>query len=351
MKPTLVSTTQQSMDKCTKEQFWVTATLAGLNTFLILNWRSFGHLPPIGIFGILIVVGLLSAFGISYVFHRHYAYIGLGERKDELLDSCGDLEECFKRSPKLHIPRFLRWVSAAWLYATVIAVAFAATVLSCWSWDARNDPGELPSPNTSIEKPSGEGNPDGNSGNGPARESSAGLRGGALGGPDAAGPGGQNVLGTVSLVISVLAVLVAFGSFIFAVWSFTSNRKDAVRPVLIFARKVGNPLAWELENLGNGPAMNITVLDGYRDKWVKVSGYYPIAKGCKTPLSSLCAAGVLAATYTDVYGRAYTTRCENNRNEHTRGNRYPGEHASTGDDQEYAQRIKACSTRTTAEPT
>jgi hypothetical protein len=112
--------------------------------------------------------------------------------------------------------------------------------------------------------------------------------------------------------ISVIAVVVSVTSIII---SYTTSRKariTGVQPVLVFLfnRNTG----YSLQNIGNGPALNIvyTVKDS-RKGWTMPTRIPPLARDgvfLRIPPSPSPAAA-FGCTYSDIKGRTYTTVLEN----------------------------------------
>jgi len=113
--------------------------------------------------------------------------------------------------------------------------------------------------------------------------------------------------------------LLPFGAFLVSVISlsisFWNNRRTAitgVKPVLVFV--YSKEKGWTLQNIGNGPAMNIIIAQKrIAGEWHSPVRVPPIAKGSEFVLTWLAHtndAG-LGAIYTDFQDRAYTSICGN----------------------------------------
>ena len=75
----------------------------------------------------------------------------------------------------------------------------------------------------------------------------------------------------VAAILSVIAVVTI------SIITYTASHRRQIRPVLIFAFR--DSAACQIENVGNGPAMNIVLGHGDSNKrWHVPTGYYPLAK-------------------------------------------------------------------------
>src|SRR6266571_7842714 len=72
MKAAMVSLLQQRMDKCTREQFWTVATLTAADAFLLTKGAELQqHFSYVVI---MIVLGVLTAWGVWIIINRHMYY-------------------------------------------------------------------------------------------------------------------------------------------------------------------------------------------------------------------------------------------------------------------------------------
>ena len=83
MKNTIVTILQQRMDKCTKEQFWATGAITGLNAFLLSHAETIRAL--FSSWAILAVGTVICIYGVFYVVSRHIGYYAIREAMSELL--------------------------------------------------------------------------------------------------------------------------------------------------------------------------------------------------------------------------------------------------------------------------
>jgi hypothetical protein len=126
----------------------------------------------------------------------------------------------------------------------------------------------------------------------------------------------------MELIISLVSAVFSAAAVVVAYYSFRRGQESAVTPTLVFSRR--HPTLWQIENVGSGPAVSLVIGDRSRDgTWKQVVNCYPIAAGTAVELPWARYGDQYGAVYTDVYGRAFTTICSNNRNEISKGNRFP----------------------------
>ena len=124
---------------------------------------------------------------------------------------------------------------------------------------------------------------------------------------------------TPERLISSLSLLLSLCALVVSVVLFRKTRQGTVQPMLVFARRDDDKL-WHLQNVGNGPALNLVVVEGHRaEGWATTTNCDAPAAGGSIALSWLKIASKLGAAYTDVYGRPYHTICEQYRNRITPG--------------------------------
>ncbi|MFI5398353.1 MAG: hypothetical protein ACHQ9S_22680 [Candidatus Binatia bacterium] len=124
---------------------------------------------------------------------------------------------------------------------------------------------------------------------------------------------------TTESLISSLPLLVSVCALVISAILFRKTRQATVQPMLVFARRDADNL-WHLQNVGNGPALNLVVVDGHRiEGWATTTNCDALAAGGSIALSWLKIASKLGAAYTDIYGRPYHTICERYRNRITPG--------------------------------
>jgi hypothetical protein len=127
------------------------------------------------------------------------------------------------------------------------------------------------------------------------------------------------------------ATVIAIASLALAVTSFVVNflvaHRAAVRarkPVLVF---VDDPEGgcWVLQNVGNGPALNILVAQRAGGRWFNPVRASPLAREAKLPLTWLGRVDTtgLGATYSDFEGRRYTSTLGGERSRTYEGERLP----------------------------
>jgi hypothetical protein len=112
-------------------------------------------------------------------------------------------------------------------------------------------------------------------------------------------------------IVSVIALVVSVISF---GMSYQQSEKGAVTgmmPVLVFVYdKEGQ---WLLQNLGNGPALNIVIAEKTTDnsEWTNPVRIPPLPREGRFPLHVNVNARWLGASYTDIEGREYSATCIN----------------------------------------
>lgn len=122
------------------------------------------------------------------------------------------------------------------------------------------------------------------------------------------------------LLISSLALLV---SIIAATLAFTINRRNSivgVKPALVFVYE--HKRGWILQNVGNGPALNVLVAmkeGGIRSKkgnWGHPIRVPPMSSSGEVALHWVGHDNIhgLGATYQDIWDRYYSTTCGNDLN-------------------------------------
>jgi hypothetical protein len=127
------------------------------------------------------------------------------------------------------------------------------------------------------------------------------------------------------------ATVISIVSIAIALFSFTLNyglaRRAAVRarkPVLVFvdAPEQGT---WVLQNVGNGPALNVLVAQRQDGKWFNPVIVPPLSADSSYPLKWLGRVNStgLGATYSDFEDTAYTSTLGGERSRTHEGNRLP----------------------------
>jgi len=78
-----------------------------------------------------------------------------------------------------------------------------------------------------------------------------------------------------------------------------------MKPILVFVYDRNGQ--WLLQNLGNGPALNIVVAEKPNDnsQWINPMRIPPLAREGRVPLRVNINASWLGATYTDIEGHDY----------------------------------------------
>lgn len=127
---------------------------------------------------------------------------------------------------------------------------------------------------------------------------------------------------SITDLIAILSVGISLIAVVFSYYSFRRTLHASTKPVLIFS--MTSTFRWRLDNVGTGPAINLTVGDRSSDySFVSITNCYPLAAGERLDLLWIKGAYELAAVYTDVYGNTFTTLCNGNRNRVVSGNEFP----------------------------
>lgn len=119
------------------------------------------------------------------------------------------------------------------------------------------------------------------------------------------------------------AVVIATSSLIYSIVSAKTTAARSRRPVLVFEYADDG---WHLENVGNGPAINICLaFRGDETLWKYPLRIPPLAKDGKYHIKELGRLNVrhLGASYTDSSGQWYSTLSVNDENVVKRGRALP----------------------------
>jgi hypothetical protein len=84
--------------------------------------------------------------------------------------------------------------------------------------------------------------------------------------------------------------------------------------------------SWIIENVGNGPALNVLIAQGDHNlKWNEENTVLisTIARGDKKRLTWILHPAALLAIYDDAHKHTYSTICHRNENKIFNGNNYP----------------------------
>lgn len=112
----------------------------------------------------------------------------------------------------------------------------------------------------------------------------------------------------IEIVISFGPLIISSVALIVSTYVALFKLKADVIPVLVFTYKN----KYELENFGNGPALDVIVFNSERgsSNFVKAVSCYPISKGSSNDLVWLGSTGRLGVTYKDIYGHGWTSFCQ-----------------------------------------
>lgn len=110
------------------------------------------------------------------------------------------------------------------------------------------------------------------------------------------------------LIISILALVMAFVSTIASIYFSYINLQTSVLPTLVLV--YGEDSRWEIQNVGNGPALNITVAHQSHDSdsWEAPTRLYPLPKNGVVLIPWVGHnPDKIGVTYIDVHNNEYTS--------------------------------------------
>ena len=110
------------------------------------------------------------------------------------------------------------------------------------------------------------------------------------------------------LIISIVAVVIAVASTISTLYYSRVNLRTDVLPALVLA--YSRQQGWQIRNVGNGPAFNVTVAHQNHgsNSWVAPTKLYPIPKDGMVLVSWVGRnPDKIGITYTDVHNNEYTS--------------------------------------------
>lgn len=132
----------------------------------------------------------------------------------------------------------------------------------------------------------------------------------------------DTLISIISIVLSVSAISITY-------FIFRKTHKTSVQPVIVFSnleKEKGDNTSWIIENVGNGPALNVLIAGGtHQFDWNDEDITLIPAIGCNISrrLHWIKQKAALLATYKDIYGREYTTICVHNKHTIKEGNSFP----------------------------
>ena len=131
----------------------------------------------------------------------------------------------------------------------------------------------------------------------------------------------ETLFTVISLLLSLIAIAITY-------LIYQRTQKTTVQPVIVFSNVEqgdGDRSSWCIENVGNGPALNVLVAGGNNKlEWHEKDITMIPVIGCDNIRRLwLKKYGALLATYKDIYGREYTSICVGNRHSIKDGNSHP----------------------------
>lgn len=119
---------------------------------------------------------------------------------------------------------------------------------------------------------------------------------------------------TVSDAIAGLALVFSITSFVFLFRLTRQSKKTDIRPVLVFVFAQGE--GWKIQNVGNGPALNVRVWHQYKNQdWSETYQAPPVGQDGAVPVHWLPDPNIdlLRAVYQDFQGNPYCSFCKDDR--------------------------------------
>jgi hypothetical protein len=128
----------------------------------------------------------------------------------------------------------------------------------------------------------------------------------------------------VAIIISAISVGIALASLLV---NFVLSRRSSIRarkPILVFVDDPDEE-CWALQNLGNGPALNVLVAQRAGGRWFNPVRLAPLAKDGSFSLRWLGRVDDtgLGASYADFEGRRYTSTLGGEISRAFKGDRLP----------------------------
>ena len=128
---------------------------------------------------------------------------------------------------------------------------------------------------------------------------------------------GRRVVASLPLILSSLALLVSF-------FSYQLAAVRGVKPVIVVS--YSSESGWYLKNIGSGPALNVLVAQRHESAgWFCPVRVPPLGQGDELHLSWIRYTNVrwIGATYTDIDGRKYSSKCADDLTKITAGSMFP----------------------------
>jgi hypothetical protein len=120
-------------------------------------------------------------------------------------------------------------------------------------------------------------------------------------------------------VLSVIALSLSVTSFVVTLVLTIKRDIGAIRPVLVFTYRSG--VGWYIENIGNGPALDLVFHRSYRESVTQHVRLPTLAKGSEFLLhfAKHDSKQIFVATYRDADRRRYTSQSQHDVSTQTKG--------------------------------
>jgi hypothetical protein len=130
---------------------------------------------------------------------------------------------------------------------------------------------------------------------------------------------GGDRMPTLSTVLSIAALALSVTNFIVTLMLTIRRDIGAIRPVLVFTYR--SRVGWHIENIGNGPALDVVFNRLYRESVTQNVRLPTLAKGSEFFLhfAKHDSKQIFVATYRDADSRPYTSRSQHDVSTQTKG--------------------------------
>jgi hypothetical protein len=123
----------------------------------------------------------------------------------------------------------------------------------------------------------------------------------------------------ITTVLTVISIVLSITSFVVTLILTIKRDKDAIRPVLVFTYRTG--LGWHIENIGNGPALDVVFHRMYAGVLTQNVRLPTMAKSSEFLLhfAKHDSKQIYIATYRDAESRPYTSRSQHDVSTQSKG--------------------------------